>query len=421
MRAAADGLRAELAGELATFVVNRNVNFTNVCTVGCAFCGFGQGRRSPDAYLIDRRRLRRPDRGGDRVRRDRDLHAGRHPSRLHARALRPLAAPGEGGRAAAPPARLLADGGALHGGAIRAARRGGLRLPDRLRPRLDAGDRGRGPRRRRPHADLTEQAAGRALGRDHRGRPRSRYPDDLDGDVRSHRGAAASWPSTCALSVACRSGPAGSRSSCRSASSRSRRCSAARTASRRSARTRTSSTRPPSAWRSAARVRNLQASWVKMGVEAATESLRWGVNDLGGTLMEESISRMAGSQHGVRLEPSDLIARRAPRRPHAGPADDALRGDRDLLIGLAGVAVGLRLDRLGLLLRARPPARRPPARRRPRRPSASAPDRRAAARTACDRSASAAAPRDRSPAAWPPAAPAGVSVAAGSAGASSGA
>jgi len=47
---------------------------------------------------------------------------------------------------------------------------------------------------------------------------------------------------------------------------------------------------------------------VKMGLEAATESLRWGVNDLGGTLMEESISRMAGSEHGVRLEPEQLVA-----------------------------------------------------------------------------------------------------------------
>jgi FO synthase len=55
-------------------------------------------------------------------------------------------------------------------------------------------------------------------------------------------------------------------------------------------------------------VRNLQASWVKMGLDAATESLRWGVNDLGGTLMEESISRMAGSYHGVRLQPEELIA-----------------------------------------------------------------------------------------------------------------
>ena len=55
-------------------------------------------------------------------------------------------------------------------------------------------------------------------------------------------------------------------------------------------------------------VRNLQASWVKMGLDAATEALRWGVNDLGGTLMEENISRLAGSYHGVRLEPADLVA-----------------------------------------------------------------------------------------------------------------
>ena len=50
-----------------------------------------------------------------------------------------------------------------------------------------------------------------------------------------------------------------------------------------------------------------------MGLEAATEALRWGVNDLGGTLMEENISRMAGSQHGVRLEPEQLIEAGPPR------------------------------------------------------------------------------------------------------------
>ena len=54
-------------------------------------------------------------------------------------------------------------------------------------------------------------------------------------------------------------------------------------------------------------VPSLQASWVKMGIETAQEALRWGVNDLGGTLMEESISRLAGSYHGTRLEPAQLI------------------------------------------------------------------------------------------------------------------
>ncbi len=45
-----------------------------------------------------------------------------------------------------------------------------------------------------------------------------------------------------------------------------------------------------------------------MGLETATEALRWGVNDLGGTLMEESISRLAGSQHGTKLDPDQLVA-----------------------------------------------------------------------------------------------------------------
>ncbi|MGZ4261780.1 MAG: CofH family radical SAM protein, partial [Solirubrobacteraceae bacterium] len=65
-------------------------------------------------------------------------------------------------------------------------------------------------------------------------------------------------------------------------------------------------------------VTNVQASWVKMGLDVATEALDWGVNDLGGTLMEESISRMAGSYHGVRLEPEDLVAAaHRARRPAA--------------------------------------------------------------------------------------------------------
>ncbi len=78
-------------------------------------------------------------------------------------------------------------------------------------------------------------------------------------------------------------------------------------------------------------IKNLQASWVKMGLDAATESLRWGVNDLGGTLMEENISRMAGSQHGVRLEPGRPDRRRPCGRPHPGPAHDPVRDHRDVL------------------------------------------------------------------------------------------
>jgi len=46
------------------------------------------------------------------------------------------------------------------------------------------------------------------------------------------------------------------------------------------------------------RIDNIQCSWVKLGADGCRDVLRGGVNDLGGTLMEETISRMAGSQHG---------------------------------------------------------------------------------------------------------------------------
>ncbi|GGZ95601.1 FO synthase [Streptomyces bluensis] len=53
---------------------------------------------------------------------------------------------------------------------------------------------------------------------------------------------------------------------------------------------------------------NIQTSWVKLGSEGAAEMLRSGANDLGGTLMEETISRMAGSSYGSYKSVKDLIA-----------------------------------------------------------------------------------------------------------------
>src|SRR6202451_206130 len=49
--AAANLLRSELAGNLVTYVVNRNLNFTNICFVGCKFCAFSRGPRESDAYF----------------------------------------------------------------------------------------------------------------------------------------------------------------------------------------------------------------------------------------------------------------------------------------------------------------------------------------------------------------------------------
>jgi len=82
-------------------------------------------------------------------------------------------------------------------------------------------------------------------------------------------------------------------------------------------------------------IQNLQASWVKLGLDVATESLRWGVNDLGGTLMEESITRMAGGVHGVKLDPDDLIgAAHVAGRPAAERTTlDEIRGRHDVRVG----------------------------------------------------------------------------------------
>jgi FO synthase len=55
-------------------------------------------------------------------------------------------------------------------------------------------------------------------------------------------------------------------------------------------------------------IRNIQTSWVKLGTEGSAQMLAGGVNDLGGTLMEETISRMAGSQHGSRRTAAELEA-----------------------------------------------------------------------------------------------------------------
>jgi FO synthase len=53
---------------------------------------------------------------------------------------------------------------------------------------------------------------------------------------------------------------------------------------------------------------NIQVSWVKLGTDGSVAMLRGGANDVGGTLMEETISRMAGSAHGSRKSVEELSA-----------------------------------------------------------------------------------------------------------------
>jgi FO synthase len=316
MRVAADQLRAELHGDRATFVVNRNINFTNICIVGCAFCGFGQGKRSPDAYEVSEEDFAaRIEEAVDFGATELCMQGGIHPDltleeygkwlrlakdvapQLHLHAYSPMEVhymcersgkqPGEvfehliecglgstpgtaaevlddGVRQRISPNKLPADRWVE---IIEASHRAGLRSTSTVmfghieEPRELA-------RHMRVVRGLQERTGGitefvplsfipfnTMLGRTH-GIEEISMADNL-----KH---------TAAFRLAL-----------------------------------------------GREIPNLQASWVKMGLEGATESLRWGVNDLGGTLMEENISRMAGSQHGVRLEPEQLVeaARAAGREP----------------------------------------------------------------------------------------------------------
>ena len=74
---------------------------------------------------------------------------------------------------------------------------------------------------------------------------------------------------------------------------------------------------------------NVQASWVKCGVVGARQILQAGANDLGGTLMDENISRAAGASHGQELDESEFRDDRRAARAPARAAHDALRPHAD--------------------------------------------------------------------------------------------
>ena len=323
MREAADELRAELAGETVTFVVNRNINVSNVCTVGCAFCGFGQGKRSPDAYEHDREEF----------------------------------APACTKRSTTAPASCASSPASTPTGTLEDYL-GWLRFAKELAPQLHL------------HAYSPMEIA-------HMCDISSCRPPRCSRSCATPAWARRRAPPPRCCTTACASGSR--RTSCRSrAGSRSSR---PRTAPglRSTATVMFGHIEEP--WELAEHMRvvrelqertggitefvplsfipfqtllgrthgveeisreenlkhtavfrlalgrtipSLQASWVKMGLDAATESLRWGVNDLGGTLMEESISRLAGSYHGTKLDPDELIAA-AHRRPPGGRAHDAVK------------------------------------------------------------------------------------------------
>ncbi|HEX5225952.1 MAG TPA: 5-amino-6-(D-ribitylamino)uracil--L-tyrosine 4-hydroxyphenyl transferase CofH [Solirubrobacteraceae bacterium] len=321
MRQAADALRAELAGELVTFVVNRNINISNVCTVGCAFCGFGQGKRSPDAYEHDEREF---------VTRIHDalefgaselcIQSGIHPdwsledylgwlrlakrtaseagAELHLHAYSPMEIAHMCDISALAPAEVFAR--------LREAGLGST--PGTAAEVLHDGVRERISPNKLPVARWVE-----IIRASHAAGLRStatvmfghiEEPWELAEHMRVVRelqeetGGITEFVPLSFIPFQTLLGRT------HGVQEISREENLKHTAAFRLALGRT--------------IANVQASWVKMGLDAATEALRWGVNDLGGTLMEESISRLAGSYHGTRLEPEELVAAaHRARRPAA--------------------------------------------------------------------------------------------------------
>ncbi len=316
MRIAADELREELAGDVATFVVNRNINFTNVCIVGCAFCGFGQGERSPDAYEVGESDF------ADRIREAVDFGAtelcmqgGIHPDltleeygrwlrlaketapQLHLHAYSPMEINHACERSGKEPVEVFEY----------LMEQGLGSTPGTAAEVLDDGVRQRISPNKLPAARWIEiiEASHRAglrststvmFGHIEEPRELARHMQV----VRSLQERTGGITEFVPLSFIPFNTLLGRTHGIEEITVQEnlKHTAAFRLALGRS-------------------ITNLQASWVKMGLEGATEALRWGVNDLGGTLMEENISRMAGSQHGVKLDPEDLIAaaRAAGRTP----------------------------------------------------------------------------------------------------------
>jgi FO synthase len=307
MREAADELRAELAGETVTFVVNRNINVSNVCIVGCAFCGFGQGKRSPDAYEHDREEFaRRVHEAVEYGASELCIQSGIHPDwtledylgwlrfakqlapQLHLHAYSPMEI-----------AHMCDISGLAPDEVFARLRDAGLgSTPGTAAEVLHDGVRERISPNKLPVARWVQ-----IIEASHRAGLRStstvmfghiEEPWELAEHMRVVRelqqrtGGITEFVPLSFIPFQTLLGRT------HGVEEISREENLKHTAVFRLALGRT--------------IGSLQASWVKMGLDAATEALRWGVNDLGGTLMEESISRLAGSYHGTKLDPDELIA-----------------------------------------------------------------------------------------------------------------
>ena len=300
-------------GDEVTWVANRNINYTNVCTFKCKFCGFSKGplslnlRGTPYLLTLDdiaARARRASDLGATEV----CLQGGIHPD--------------FDGDYYIDVARAVKDAAPdihIHGFTALEVTEGARRLGeplDRVSPPADATpacDHCPAPR---PRSSTTTCGPSCAPTRStpSSGSTPTRPPIEWACDRTSRSCSVRSssrctGPATSCAPAICSSEPAGSPSSyrCRSCTWRRRStCNASRVGARRSAR--------PLLMHAVGRIAyhghidNIQASWVKIGVDGVRQLLQAGVNDLGGTLMNENISPAAGAAHGQGMDRDDFAA-----------------------------------------------------------------------------------------------------------------
>jgi FO synthase subunit 2 len=320
LAATADHLRQEQVGDVATYVVNRNVNFTNVCVKTCRFCAFSRAHRSEEAYWLPeeeivRRALEAQAMGATEL----CLQAGMPPAmngRLYVELVRAL-------KAAAPALHLHAfSPEEIKYGAdicrvpyrayLEELRDAGLgSLPGTSAEILDDGVRAKiAPGRmstaewvdvvRAAHAVGLPTTSTIMFGHVETDAERMRHLDLLRSIQRETGGFTELVPLSFVHAEApmfaraeipgLRTGPTGHEVV--------RLFAIARLMVGRT-------------------IKNLQASWVKEGLRQAELLLSAGANDLGGTLMNESISTTAGSANGQLQGPAALrrAIRDAGRRP----------------------------------------------------------------------------------------------------------
>jgi FO synthase len=308
LAALADSLRRDTVGDDVTFVVTRNINFTNVCYTGCRFCAFAQRRTDSDAYTLSLEQV--ADRAAEAWEAGATevcMQGGIHPDLpgtayfdlaaevkrrcpdLHVHAFSPMEVMNGSSRTGLPVREWL----------IRAREAGVGSLPGTAAEILDDEVRWVLTKGKLPAAAWIE-----VITTAHQlGIPTSATmmyghvdtPAHWVGHLRVIRGIQertggftefvllpfvhASSPIY--LAGLARPGPTRRENLAVHAVSRLLLHGA---------------------------ISNIQCSWVKLGEQACRDVLAGGVNDLGGTLMEETISRMAGSQNGSYKTISQLAA-----------------------------------------------------------------------------------------------------------------